>query len=1321
MPRRGNLGGHRVVIASLFLPDTLSFIEPEYESALAESPEESTAPPSPESLPTDAPLPLHELSSRLAASMSLSSQDRHSRSMPLPARTPRNGQPSFTDTKINMSELMYEAAAIPKLDMRDGAISGASSPLAHSRRGSMSDQATTSGRFSDIPVAPASDHGRAAMTLDSASSSAFSTSPLPGQTMPLVSTTAAPKSRRSSFNTNNSSGTALAPPANIPEGSGTRTPGARAGGKLGITTPLSIISDLAARNAGPVPAPASTSESERHHPFGSGAVTPMAGSQTPGNATRPPGLARAFPSSLSMTKANPSGSVSAGPGQLPTLKSLSAAKAAGAGVSSGSKTPNIHSAPQSYKTASAVASGSINDHGRGMAMSPSQSRQPPSSTTGEKPSSRELLGHARTPRERSVTSSPTTSMKGRSQQSGGAATSSHSQGPPAAPSSVFSRNRSFRSATRRGNGRRASSTSRSQLGRRTSTASFDTAADDDMGAALPPFEFVSNPSANGGLVNAVKSIERERLRAGKLYVGTPGLSTEGWLGPKERRQLEQKYLKERSSMPVWLEDDDFDLSYNRFCKQILWPTFHYTSPTSKGLDNEHEAFRAYWEVNRRFADAIEDVYQEGDIVWINDYHLLLVPQMVRERLPHATIGLFVHIAFPSSEIFRCLSMRETLLKGMLGADLIGFQTHNFCRHFRQTVSRILQLEATPKGVQLEGSFVTVAPFPIGIDVRSLNAKRQDPEVSEWVTQLRQKYAGKRIIVGRDKLDWIKGVRQKLLAFETFLDENPKWAGQVVLIQVALATTEENEEIGEATDVVSRINNKHSTLTYQPVVFLHVQDITFSQYLALLTVADCFLATSLREGMNLTSHEFVVCQEVSHRPLVLSEFTGTYSGLRACIGINPWNTKQVAHAIHKALTMDESEMVQRWTDLHRVVVTQTAQQWITSLLGHLERAHLEQERLENMFVPRLEVAQLVSEWRAAHSRLLLIDLEETLVTYSPLVAHEQGGFRPPDWLFTLLNDLAADNKNVVYVLSGMGTNDLDRLASRIDSVGFVAEDGCFVKHAGENHWNSLVAPFDLRPVRDILSYFTERTPNSYIEERSASMCWRFWNDKLGDRNSHEAQWARRQSAEVANLIHERFSHSLRVVPCRTNCLILPRHASRVAAVQHIIMQMSIVGSVSTSGATSSSVQSLSSTPSLSAQKPNDMAQRLADQPHHPPLESAYKQPSNHWPMPAAHNTRASSPVVHQPPMRSHAGSVSHHLPHHFHQSHTFDFVLALGQDEKLLAYVNTLDLFAPVTCTTVDLEKNRGTEAAYFLAQSDVQEALEEMIGFRARDLRWANR
>ncbi len=238
--------------------------------------------------------------------------------------------------------------------------------------------------------------------------------------------------------------------------------------------------------------------------------------------------------------------------------------------------------------------------------------------------------------------------------------------------------------------------------------------------------------------------------------------------------------------------------------------------------------------------------------------------------------------------------------------------------------------------------------------------------------------------------------------------------------------------------MSRINNKYSTLTYQPVVFLHVQDITFSQYSALLTVADCFLATSLREGMNLTSHEFVVCQEVSHTPLVLSEFTGTYSGLRACIGINPWNTKQVAHAIHKALTMDESEMVQRWTDLHRVVVTQTRSNGSRRCSAIWSARISSRSGWRTCLCAASGSGAARVRWRAAHSRLLLIDLEETLVKHDPLLAHEQGGFRPPEWLFTLLNDLAADGKNVVYILSGMGTHDLERVATRIDSVGFVAE-------------------------------------------------------------------------------------------------------------------------------------------------------------------------------------------------------------------------------------------------------------------------------------------
>ncbi|EPQ30769.1 uncharacterized protein PFL1_01670 [Pseudozyma flocculosa PF-1] len=1314
MPRRGRLGGHRVIIASLFLPDTLHFSEPELDSAFTESPEESTAPPSPDSCLREPPLPIHELSTRLAASMKdgRGSGDHdvvRPKSTAVP-KTPKHRQSSFSDKKINMSELMYEATAFPKLDVKgDGSVSGPPSPKGRSRRGSMSEHSLTT---SDIPVAPASDHGRSASSIEAGSSAARPTSPLPGAKGSFAPVPSGQKSRRTSFNTTGPSGQALSQNPTPMEGPGTQTPGAQAGGRQGMTMPLSIISDMAAKRGGPIPQVSTPGDSERHHPFGSGAVTPMAGAQTPGSANRPSfGTTRSFgalnPSALSMTKANNTpGANTSGPSRPGGPSSTSASKQ----QQQQQQQQPQQQLPNSGSSSSSAKPPRPSQLVRAASAKPSisQFEQVQGGTSRRSEGLLDQPGRLAEDRDRSGGASPSPSAKLRNLSISGAR-SAHGA------SSAFGRNRSIRAAPRIRHGVRASSKSRSGLARRTSATSMDTFADSPSG--LPPFEFVSNPAANGGLINAVRSIEREKLRAGKLYVGTVGIDTEGWLGPAEKREVEMRYRKEKSSVPVWVDDDDFDSSYNQFCKQILWPTFHYTLPTSKGLEHEQESFRAYVEVNRRFADAIEEAYEEGDIVWINDYHLLLVPQMVRERLPHATIGLFVHIAFPSSELFRCLSVRETLLKGMLGADLIGFQTHNFCRHFRQTVSRILQLEATPKGIQLDGSFVAVSPFPIGIDVRSLNAKRQDPEVQEWVSKLREKYSGKRIVVGRDKLDWIKGVRQKLLAFETFLDEHPKWAGEVVLIQVALATTEQNEEIGEATDVVARINNKYSSLTYQPVVFLHVQDITFSQYLALLTVADCFLATSLREGMNLTSHEYVVCQEVRHRPLVLSEFTGTYSGLRACIGINPWNTKQVANAIHKALTMDESERVQRWTDLHRVVVTQTAQHWITSLLGHLERAHLEQERLENMFVPRLEVAQLVSEWRAANSRLLLIDLEETLVKLDPAMLREQGCFEPPEWLVKLLTDLTSDGKNVVYVLSAMGTDDLSKLVNAVESVGFVAENGCFVKHARETYWNSLVAAFDLRPIRDILNYFTERTPGSYIEERGASMCWRFWNDGEDSKtNSHEAQWARRQSAEVANLIHERFSHSLRVIPCKTSCLIMPRYASRASAVQHIIMQMSVLGTPAFPTA-SSSTSSLA-TPGAA---PSAVAQRLPDQPHHlplhhPPLESAYKQPSNYWPAPGS-TTVNSSPVQH--PGSRHRGSMSHGA-HHGHHMGQFDFVLALGQDEKLLAYVNTLDLFAPVTCTTVDLDKNRGTEAAYFLAPEDVREALEEIINFRARDLKWAH-
>lgn len=1073
---------------------------------------------------------------------------------------------------------------------------------------------------------------------------------------------------------------------------------------------------------------ATPGDSERHHPFGSGAVTPMvvqrsAGpSRTPGGAPPKPFLQQVLsktPMSLNQTR-------------------ISEAQERSGRHSESSGNPVRPILPKGRHTTGAKPNSSdhliSNDNGR---QATKQVISTASHISGDGPDSRNASRQRQaSPAIKQVAAAavqvnhhPTTSTSTQSSSS----------------SSNWARNKA-RAYSRTSLGRRPTRTST----RRESSASLDCLFDESLDeeeeeeSVLPPYEFAPNPSSNGGLTNAVDSLPRDRLRSGKIHIGTPGISTDAWASDKERRSIAQRFYKEKNSRPVWIDDETFEGAYNQFCKQILWPTFHYTLPTQKGLDNEQESFRNYQIVNEKFAEVILNEYKEGDIIWINDYHLLLVPRLVREKLPHATIGFFLHISFPSSEIFRCLSVRVDILRGMLGSDLIGFQTHNFCRHFRQTVSRILQLEATPKGIQMDGrgGFVTVSAFPIGIDVRGLNRRRAEPEVREWVEKLSMRYEGKKIIVGRDKLDWIKGVRQKLLAFEIFLSEHQEWIGKVVLIQVALATTEENEEVAAATDVIARINNKYSTLTYQPVVFLHVQDITFSQYLALLTVADCCLNSSRREGMGLTPHEYVVCQEEKHRPLILSELSGTYSAMQACIGINPWNTKQMAHAIYKALTMSDEEAFDRWKDLHRQVVTQTAQHWIQSLLGRLEKAHINRERKNNFFIPRLEIGQLVSEWRASKSRLLLFDLEDTLIEEEDVSKINSGSLEK---VLKKLQELCSDARNRVYVLSGRGASDLDKLVARIPRLGLIAENGCSVMYAGEpegdvdegeggKEWMSLVAGTDLSwraPVKEILSYFTERTPGSQLEDRGASILWQFWSGKESDCDdeNRDFQWSRRQAAEVQNLIYdslgERFS--IRIIPGQSSFLIMPKNVSRASAVQHIISLSHIGRAASMHGiSSSSSVSLIGRSPRISPVDRLRSEEISTD-------SSTFKRPSNHWQPSKARRNSSSRWQIEDKNLSFTSRSFSTASPYSLHPNGmgSFDFVLCIGQDDMLLSYINSLDLpFAPVTCTSTYCDESGhshndhgggSSEANYFLhGIQDVYSNLEEIVAFKGRDQKWGH-
>ncbi|KAF9980890.1 hypothetical protein BGZ75_007864 [Mortierella antarctica] len=617
---------------------------------------------------------------------------------------------------------------------------------------------------------------------------------------------------------------------------------------------------------------------------------------------------------------------------------------------------------------------------------------------------------------------------------------------------------------------------------------------------------------NIGLQNAVNSIQGQLSK--RIWVGTLGMATDT-LTDRTRGDIRAELALNHSSIPVFVNDHDFEGHYHQFCKQVLWPIFHYVLPDnlrSKGY--EDGSWKHYVAVNRAFADTIVDNYMQGDTIWVNDYHLMLVPNMIRERLPDASIGFFLHIPFPSSEIFRCL-----------------------------------HVESNPKGIQLENTAVNVGIFPIGIDTKSLNVKRQDPEVAKWVEVLKEKYAGLKLIVARDKLDYIKGVRQKMLAFERFLNLYPEYQGKIVLIQVALSTSEQNEVQGQVSDVVTRINSKFSDLSYQPIVFLR-QDITFSQYLGLLTVADLCLITSLRDGMNLTSHEYVVCQEEQKNPLVLSEFAGTYGSLGACLRVNPWNYTEVATAIHDALEMKDDEKAVRWNELRKHVCTNTAQFWAQGFVSELIKVHGDVQRRYSIHIPLLDMAAVLPQYQAAKRRLLLLDYDGTLLPYERSSGMRSKGKTSSEEMIKVVTNLAQDSKNIVYIMSGRTRDSLESTFGAIPNIGLCAEGGCFLKHAGKSAWeNQVQQGSDMqwrKKVMEMFEYYKERTPGSEIEEKSVPLVWHY-------RQADNPSYGLWQARECQNHIEEAIGsiYPVHAIVGRKCLEVMPRDVSKACAAKTII--------------------------------------------------------------------------------------------------------------------------------------------------------------------------
>jgi len=557
------------------------------------------------------------------------------------------------------------------------------------------------------------------------------------------------------------------------------------------------------------------------------------------------------------------------------------------------------------------------------------------------------------------------------------------------------------------------------------------------------------------------------------------------------------------SIPVWLGDggdDDADLilkdqgRWRRYAEHELYTLFHYRQNEPGDGRAEKKSWADYVRLNQAFADRILHIYQPGDIIWIHDYHLMLLPNMLRQRIPNVYIGYFLHVPFPSSEYMRCLPRRKEILTGALGATMIGFQSYSFSRHFNSCCKRILGFESSSAGVDAYGAHVAVDVFPIGIDVEAVQKNAfQDPIIEQHIVALKQVYAGKKIIVGRDRLDTVRGVAQKLMAFEVFLDRYPEWRDKVVLIQVTSPTSieEEKEDPGHRTEskissLVSRINGEFGSLSHSPVQH-YPQYLSPQEYFALLRVADAGLITSVRDGMNTTSLEFIICQKDSHSPLILSEFSGTAASLSNAMHINPWDLGGVADTLKQALEESPEKKAEDHEKLYDFVKTHSVSHWCNSFFKRLltNLSSFSQSDL----TPALDRSRMIKQYQQAKRRLFMFDYDGTL---TPIVKDPNAAI-PTDRVLRTIKTLAADPKNHVWIISGRDQKFLNEWMGHIPELGLSAEHGCFMRHPKEEEWENLTTKMDMgwqKEVMDVFGHYTEKTQGSWIEKKRVALTWHY---------------------------------------------------------------------------------------------------------------------------------------------------------------------------------------------------------------------------------------
>lgn len=601
-----------------------------------------------------------------------------------------------------------------------------------------------------------------------------------------------------------------------------------------------------------------------------------------------------------------------------------------------------------------------------------------------------------------------------------------------------------------------------------------------VSVSLRDGQYQFRPSPGGlavGLSCLPDSLER-------LWLGWPGISSER-LKAEEKDRIRES-LRQQNSSPVFLSQRQIDRYYLGFCNKTIWPLFHYF-PVRTIF--EPQFWKAYRQVNHLFCEQVLKVAEPGDSVWVHDYQLMLLPHLLRERMPDLTIGYFHHIPWPSFELFRLLPWRDEILGGLLGADLVGFHTYDYVRHFLSSASRIAGLEHTLGDVNAHNRILKVDAFPMGIDYDRYAGAIDDPEVKREIDRIRNIVGQRKIIVSVDRLDYTKGIVERLEAFDWFLSTHPEYKGQVTLIIVAVPSRSGIEDYkqlrGRLEQLVGRVNGEHGSIGYMPVWYLY-RFMPFKKLTALYNAADVALITPLRDGMNLIAKEFVATKNGGPGVLILSEMAGAASELGEALTVNANDKAAIVGAIREALEMPVAEQCERNHVMQARLKRYDLGRWSTDFIHALNEIEVRQKGVSVRKLGPAARATLEQEYRAADRRLFLLDYDGTLVGFKG----RPGKAGPDEEILAILNQLTEDEHNSVAVISGRDKDTLEAWLGQL-RVQIIAEHGGWLREFGKP-WRSFQPVNEQwkHTIRPIMELYSDRTPGSLVEEKDFSLVWHY---------------------------------------------------------------------------------------------------------------------------------------------------------------------------------------------------------------------------------------